>query len=488
MKSLIFVVGLLAWLLAWPAMAGAQPTVVSIEFDDGLADAYQASAPLAQNGLHATFYINSGRVGSSDAFMTWPQLHDLANAANEIGGHTVLHADLSELDSNEQTREICDDRVSLIDRGFQPTDFAYPYGAGAQSAQTRAIAEHCGYNSARGVSGVFSPNYGCDTCAYAETIPPKNYYATRAPQSILTNTSVGEMENYVTQAQQHGGGWVQLIFHHICNSCNPYAVTLPDFDTLMAWLRSQSRQHSIVVKTVKQVIGGPFKRGVQGPAPPVSPSSDMVSNPWFKNWKQVISGGEGSSATTEPVCFQASNWGHNNVTLTRVKDSPAVDANGYSAQLQVTGYTLGAAEIITSQLDLGACNPILKDGHDYRITAWYKSDARANMMLFVRDPRGGWRYWTEGPTVSPTSAWRQVTLVSPALPRGDIQLSFGMGLKSNGTLRVDGYTLREAASAGRTGALGRRLTIVALLAVALCIGVGVDIWYHRDRVNRVVTP
>lgn len=475
MKRVISVVGLLACLLVCPALAAAKPTVVSIEFDDGLADAYQALAPLQQKELHATFYVNSGRIGSNDAFMTWSQVHALANSGNEIAGHTVLHANLLQLDPSEQTREICNDRVNLIGQGFQPTDFAYPYGAGAANAQTRAIAQYCGYNSARDVTGVVSP-YGCSGCAYAETIPPKDYYATRAPQDILTSTSVREMENYVRQAPQHRGGWVQLIFHHICMSCDPYAVTLPDFDTLMAWLASQQRQHLIVVKTVKQVIGGRFKPAVEGPVPAVPPTSNLVWNSSFTNWKRVTVGGEGSSPTSEPVCFEADNWGHNKVTLTRVKDGPPVDPAGYSAQLQVTGYMLGAAEIVTTQLDLGTCSPILSDGEGYRITAWYKSDAPAIMLLFARNPSGGWRYWTQGPVLPATSTWKQVTLVSPPLPKGDIQLSFGMGLTSNGALRVDDYTLR-ATSADPTirrhrnqGASHAWLIIVGpLAAIVLCI-------------------
>jgi hypothetical protein len=28
------------------------------------------------------------------------------------------------------------------------------------------------------------------------------------------------IESWITQAEQSGGGWVQLTFHHVCGDCN----------------------------------------------------------------------------------------------------------------------------------------------------------------------------------------------------------------------------------------------------------------------------
>ena len=49
------------------------PTVVSIEFDDGYSDQYQALSMLSAHNMHATFFVNSGlsRAG---------ELHDLVAA------------------------------------------------------------------------------------------------------------------------------------------------------------------------------------------------------------------------------------------------------------------------------------------------------------------------------------------------------------------------------------------------------------------------
>jgi peptidoglycan/xylan/chitin deacetylase (PgdA/CDA1 family) len=73
---------------AGSAHSANAPTVVSIEFDDGYSDQYQALSMLSAHNMHATFFINSGSPGQQN-YMTWSQLHDLTSAGNEIGGHTV---------------------------------------------------------------------------------------------------------------------------------------------------------------------------------------------------------------------------------------------------------------------------------------------------------------------------------------------------------------------------------------------------------------
>jgi hypothetical protein len=93
--------------------------------------------------------------------------------------------------------------------GFQPTSFAYPFGS--FDADTEAVVAACGFNSGRGVSGVD------DTKTFAETMPPLDAYATRTPPNPKQGTTVATIEGYVTAAETHGGGWVQLVFHHVCD-------------------------------------------------------------------------------------------------------------------------------------------------------------------------------------------------------------------------------------------------------------------------------
>lgn len=231
---------------ATPASATVQ-TVVTIEFDDGNADQYQALAMFNARGMHGTFYVNTGYIGDA-SHMSWAQLQNLFAAGNDIGGHTLTHVDLKKLKTADATYQVCQDRDNLLSNGLKPTAFAYPYGS--FDSGTELVVSHCGYNSGRGVSGVD------DTKVYAETIPPLNPYATRTPPNPKQGTTVATIESYVTGAEQHGGGWVQLVFHHICNSCDAYSITATDFQTLLDWLQPRAATGT-VVETTNQVIGGP---------------------------------------------------------------------------------------------------------------------------------------------------------------------------------------------------------------------------------------
>jgi peptidoglycan/xylan/chitin deacetylase (PgdA/CDA1 family) len=237
-----------------PPATAAAPTVVTIQFDDGYADQYPTLAVLRARGLHATYYVNSGPVGDAD-HMSWPQLTDLAAAGNEIAGHTVTHANLKKLKTALARQEVCGDRVTLFDHGFTPVSFAYPFGAFDAGAQQVVAA--CGYNSGRGVSGVD------DRRTFAETIPPAAAYATRTPPNVKSGTTLATVQSYVTAAEQHGGGWVQIVIHHVCDRCDAYSITLADFTALVDWLAARAASGT-VVRTTAEVIGGPVR-------PPVAP-------------------------------------------------------------------------------------------------------------------------------------------------------------------------------------------------------------------------
>ena len=224
----IAVLGLV--LLALPVAGAAQAqTIVSLTFDDGIATQYtQARSSLVSHGMHGTFYVNSGNIGANGYYMTWSNVATLAADGNEIGGHTLNHKRLTDLTSTEQRRQICDDRTALQDRGYTVTDFAYPYGAGAHNSTTRGIVKDCGYTTARMVGDLRDSN-DCPSCAYAETIPPQDALAVRSTPYVSGPITLPILKNWVTQAEQHGGGWVPVMFHDICNGCGDASVSASDF-------------------------------------------------------------------------------------------------------------------------------------------------------------------------------------------------------------------------------------------------------------------
>jgi len=228
-------------------------TVVTIQFDDSNADQFQALDMLNAHGMHATYYVNTGVLGDS-AHLSWVQLQSLFAAGNDIGGHTLTHANLKHLKTADARLQVCQDRDNMIANGLQPTAFAYPFGS--FDAGTEQIVQACGYNSGRGVSGVN------DRTVFGETIPPADPYATRTPPNPKQGTTVATIEGYVTAAEQHGGGWVQLVFHHICDNCDAYSITAANFQALLDWLQPRTA-NGTVVETTNQVIGGPVQPPVQ---------------------------------------------------------------------------------------------------------------------------------------------------------------------------------------------------------------------------------
>jgi peptidoglycan/xylan/chitin deacetylase (PgdA/CDA1 family) len=223
------------------ASTAASPgnTVVSMTFDDGNADNFAAAATLKQYGLHATWYIPSGLVGRQ-AYMTWEQLQALQNDGNEIGGHSLDHVNIAALSAADLRHEVCDDRKNLMDRGFTPASFAYPFGGYSPAA--KAMVRDCGYSDARTIA------------AGPEDIAASDPYALRALPYIVTDTDFPKLQRYVTGTRQESGGWVILIFHHVCDSCDYYAVKPDILDRFIRWLAEQQSLRRLSVMTVGEVV------------------------------------------------------------------------------------------------------------------------------------------------------------------------------------------------------------------------------------------
>jgi peptidoglycan/xylan/chitin deacetylase (PgdA/CDA1 family) len=243
-----------------------QQTVVSLTFDDAWSDQSVVPSMLASAGMHGTFYVNSGNVGSSPSFLGWNQLQGFQSVGNEIAGHTINHVDLTSVTSTEAQRQVCQDRRALMSEGLNITDFAYPYGATNSSVQP--IVQGCGYNSGRRSWGLCSPAQ--TGCPAAEAIPAQNLFATRTQSSIRSWTTVQDLQNAVTNAEATGG-WVTFVFHHVCDGCDSYAITQSNLQAFIDWLQPRSA-NGTVVKTVRDVIGGSLQ-----PAPSVDDQTSATS-------------------------------------------------------------------------------------------------------------------------------------------------------------------------------------------------------------------
>ncbi|SRR5581483_550964 len=213
-------------------------TIVSLTFDDGDADNFDIEPLLKANGLNATFYIPSGLVGTQ-GHMRWDQLQILQADGNEIGGHTLNHIKVEGLDLESLRHEICDDRQNLIAHGYIPVSFAYPFGNYDQQAQQ--MVRECGYSSARTVRG-------------PALIPPPDPYALGATPYIVNDTTFGKLRRYVAETRKSGGGWLILIFHHVCDGCDFFSVKTDVMNQFIPWLSEQQSLGHIKVLTIGDVI------------------------------------------------------------------------------------------------------------------------------------------------------------------------------------------------------------------------------------------
>lgn len=245
------------------ANAAAPKTIVSIEFDDDPHWQWNARQTLIDHGMHATFFVNSGLTTNTPGGwrLTWDQLHQLALDGNEIGGHTLDHNDLTTMTTAQAQNEICTDRQNLLAQGFtNVTSFAYPFGA--YNSTVESIVKGCGYTSGRTVGGTYTTdNQWAMTYPYAESFLPPDPYATRTPTDIRNTTSLATEESYVTNAENNGGGWIQIVMHLVCVtgdtdcSSDEFSTQQTQLVAFLDWLQPRAAQGT-VVETVGQVING----------------------------------------------------------------------------------------------------------------------------------------------------------------------------------------------------------------------------------------
>ncbi|HEX4525868.1 MAG TPA: chitobiase/beta-hexosaminidase C-terminal domain-containing protein [Gaiellaceae bacterium] len=402
------------------AAAAASPTIVSITFDDGWADQMLGLPILKGKHMVATYFLNSPRIGGDSAYMTWANIASLSQAGNEIGGHTAYHPDLTAIDPTEAQRQICYDRVNLINHGYNVTDFAYPFGANNTTVQ--GYVQACGYDFARTVAQTV-----------ASPVPPTNPYAVPIGDAA---SNVPALEAAVTAAENAGGGWVPLVFHHICNSCDPDYITQGDFQTFINWLAGQVQTNNVVVNTVHDVLGGTFQPAVSGPPlpPPVGGASTLKNASFELDLDN----------DQQPDCWNFDDFGNNTYQWTRTSDA---HTGSWAEKVVVTNYHDGDNKL-DGQVDLGFCTPTVTPGHQYKISEWYKSDAPVFFTTFTRDSNYTSSFWQSSPNFPASSTWAQATWVTPAIPSGINGLTFGLTLGSNGTLTVDDASVTDNAVTG----------------------------------------
>jgi hypothetical protein len=245
--------------------------------------------------------------------------------------------------------------------------------------------------------------------------------------------SLSTLETKVTNAEQNGGGWVQIAIHNICDGCNTDAISPSELSAFLDWLQPRAANGTIV-KTVQQVIGGPVQPAVAGPPiPPAVGGTNGLRNSSLE---------QDNNGDGVPDCFLKDSWGTNTATWTRTTDA---HTGTYAENVSVSNYSTGAEKLGTFP-DLGYCTPTVTPGHQYTLTAWYKSTVPVNFVVEQRTSNWDFPYWVESPTFPARSTWTLASWTTPAVPAGANGLTFGLALSTNGSLTVDDIGIVDANS------------------------------------------
>ena len=194
-------------------------TVVSLTFDDAYENQGRYAVPLLRSHhMNPTFYvITADSDGPYPCCMSWAQLRALQAQGDDIGSHTISHANLKTTVGARATREVCGSRQDMLRNGIDdPESFAYPFGSFTAAAER--IVHRCGFTNARQGGGISSGNTTPGP-PWAETLPPKDPEAVRtiAPDGA-SPIRLADLEKYVTGAAAHRGGWLVITFHDVCNA------------------------------------------------------------------------------------------------------------------------------------------------------------------------------------------------------------------------------------------------------------------------------
>ncbi len=431
--NLLLVNALSTVTLVKSAEAASARTIVSLTFDDGLTQSPVRDI-LRNQGMKATIYVNANLIGSGGGYLSKAELDALFADGNEIAGHTTNHVDLATLSDAAQRTAICGDMQTLNTwYPGQIHSFAYPFASTGPNTQSIVAAGCTGvgtYTNARTVGGLVSGNQ-CSGCATAESIPPGNPYFINTPESILSTTTLAQMQTLVTQAENTGGGWVPLVFHQVCSGtgCSAYSITPATLDAFLTWLKARESNFTYV-RTVNQVMTG----DLPPPPPPPPMGPNQLVNPSLEL---------DADANSQADCWQRDGYGTNTFSWARTTDA---HTGSFAERLQVTAYSSGDRKLLPT-LDAGqasgGCAPTVVAGALYELGGWYKSTTPVIPVLFYRSAGGVWEYWRDGPLLPASASWAQMTYQPGVVPIGAQAISFGIALDSVGTLTTDDFSMRR---------------------------------------------
>ena len=243
--------------------------MVSLTFDDGYLDQFNASSTLNAAGMHGTYYIipnDTLNYNIYPDYMSPAQVVAMQAAGNDIASHTADHCDLVALEADPKSAtvtgvqgapgvgcpdhaltnatssqaEITNSKIELQNMGISPdSSLAYPFGS-FDSTIAGEVATG-GFSAARTIDEGFNTK---STDPYRLVV-----------EDLDASTSVATVDSWIQTAQANNV-WLILVFHQIeenpSNDTDIYAETP---ETLQGVVTDLKTNH-VCVLTVGQVLAG----------------------------------------------------------------------------------------------------------------------------------------------------------------------------------------------------------------------------------------
>jgi peptidoglycan/xylan/chitin deacetylase (PgdA/CDA1 family) len=205
--------------------------LVSVTFDDGYASQFFNALPvLRRYCIPGTFYIISGALTQQPAYMTGDQVQALSASGQEIASHTVSHAHLKTLTTDELKNELAQSQETLQALiGKAVPDFAYPYGE--YSSDTIEAASSI-YQSQRTVDAGYNTK--------------SNFQPTKLlVQNVVHSTTTSDVRGWITKAA-HDKSWLILVYHEVANN--------PVFHAEMAMVKNSGLGLVTISQAVAEIL------------------------------------------------------------------------------------------------------------------------------------------------------------------------------------------------------------------------------------------
>ena len=140
-----------------------------------------------------------------------------------------------------------------------------------------------------------------------------------------------------------------------------------------------------------------------------------------------------------PACWARGGSGENTATYT-VANPGRTGANGLT--IDVTAYTGGDRAL--KMAETPACAPQVAEGHQYKLSMWYKSTTpNAAVTLYRHDAATGWQYWQDLGALPVAAGWTEFTALSPVIPAGTDMIVWGPYVYGVGSLTVDDFSTTD---------------------------------------------